>query len=328
MPLKFKRNYKLLVDTVNANLNGVLAVVGGVDLRSDLDKISSLQIEPPFTVEFDVTRADLATASTASITIYNLGLNTRTLIRKDYWATDEYRPVELWAGYGDGQVTGLQAIVNPNSSNIPVEPFPKIFQGNVTRAYSYRQGVNFLTKLECQDAGFAIVNGDFNRTYGPGTPYKQIIFDAINALPHITLGAVGDFPGVTPREITYCKNPTDLLEELTGGNFFVDGEKGYALNPNEYLLNATVPVISDANGLLGVPIKEKSRVHLQMLFEPGIIVGQKIQLITSTVPYYNGLYTVKGLSHRGIISPAVCGSVTTGLILDTLDPTAKLVAPS
>lgn len=323
MPLKFRRNFKLLVDTQNASLN---AAVGASNLGSTLQQISSLEITPPFTIEFDVVRQNLASVNTAFITVYNLGLNTRTLIRKDIWETDIYRPIELWAGYGDGQPPVLESINNPNAASDARQTFPRIFQGNVTRAYSYRQGVNFLTRLECQDAGFAAVNADVNFSYAAGTPILQIIEDLINAMPNVTIGAIGDFPGTLARGISVIGDPKERLLEISGGRFFIDNERGYTLQDNEYLDSGAVPLITDDNGIIGVPQKELTLVKLDLIFEPGISVYQKIQLRTSTVPYYNGFYIVKGVSHKGMISQSVCGAVVTSLILDNLDPAAKLVS--
>ena len=318
MALKFLRNYRLLVDTNNSSFVGP-------SLPGSQTSINSIEITPPFTIDFSVVRQNLASVNTAEITVYNLGLNTRTLIRKDVWHTDIYRPIELWAGYGSGEAPALESIANPNASNAARQLFPRIFRGNVKRAYSFRQGTNFLTKMECYDGGFASMNSDFSASYAAGTPRLKIIEDLINAMPTINIGAIGSFPGTISRGISLVGNPQDRLQEFTGGKFFIDNERGYCLNNDEYLSNPAVPVITDDNGIIGIPTKDTTLVRMEMLFEPGIMIEQKIELRTRTVPYYNGFYIVKGITHRGMISPAVCGNVTTSLILDNLDPAARLV---
>ena len=48
-----------------------------------------------------------------------------------------------------------------------------------------------------------------------------------------------------------------------------------------------------------------------MLFEPRLTLGQIINLQSTTNKQYNGLYKVVGFTHRGTISPAVCGDLRT-----------------
>lgn len=328
MPLKFKRSYRLLVDTVDTSLKDAVKPIltggfsRGFQAASFLSNPKAIQINPPITIDFVVKRHNIISTNTADITIYNLNLNTRSLIRKDQWETDVYRPVELWAGYADPLGDLLQQIDSPNKNLADRQDYPTIFRGNVTRAYSYRQGVNFLTKLECQDAGFAFVNSDVNLSYGVGVPYRQIILDLIAAMgplpdgtPTITVGAVGDFPGETKRAFSIVGDPKAELAYLTGGHFYIDSEKAYCLQENEYNGHRTVPKISDANGLLGVPVKADGYVSLDMLFEPGLVIGQLVELETTTVPYYNSNYIVQSITHKGMISETTCGSVITSVVL-------------
>lgn len=322
MPLKFKRSYRLLVDTVDTSLKDAVKPIltgkasRGFQAASFLSNPKAIQINPPITIEFVVKRHNIISTNTADITIYNLNLNTRSLIRKDQWETDVYRPVELWAGYADPIGSLLQEIDSPNMNLADRQDYPTIFKGNVTRAYSYRQGVNFLTKLECQDAGFAFVNSDVNLSYGVGVPYVQIIRDLIKAMgPTITVGAIGGFEGVTKRAFSIVGDPKEQLAYLTGGHFYIDSEQAYCFQENEYNGHRTVTKISDANGLLGVPVKANGYVSLDMLFEPGLVIAQLVALETTTVPYYNSNYIVQSITHKGMISETTCGSVITSVVL-------------
>src|ERR1017187_1050595 len=96
---KFGRNYILTVETQNNDL---------------------LIIQPPFTVEFDITRNTLTSANVCSIRIYNLSQNNRNKIRFNIMDTGDFRSVQLQAGYG---------------TNLPI-----IFSGNITQAWSVREG--------------------------------------------------------------------------------------------------------------------------------------------------------------------------------------------
>lgn len=332
MPLKFSRNYKLLVDTVNATLNGFTGptVPAAATSATTIDSsTSSIEITPPFTVEFNVTRTNQAPVNNATITVYNLALATRTLIRKD-WPDTTYRPIELWAGYGDGLPTPEELIYGPNASVQSQRFFPRIFRGNVVRAYSFRQGNIVKTVLECQDGGYNSANATFAASYAAGTPYVQIIQDMINAMPFTNIGAIDDFPGSLLKGEAFSGDPNTLLRNLLtqfGGLFFIDNELGYALLPGSYVNLGNVQTISDNNGILGVPIKALGYVDVEMIFEPGVTIGQQINLKTTTVPYYNGQYTVCGISHKGLISGSICGDLVTKLTLNNLAANSVPVQP-
>ncbi len=320
MALKFNRNYQLYADTVNSTL------------QVQQENVSNqVLIQPPFTIEFDVTRDNLATVNRANMTVYNLNLQTRTLLHKDAWETDKYRPIELWAGYGDSAPDLLQAAyqssVQAAIARNNKKPFPRIFRGNITRAYSLRQGVNFLTKFECQDAGYAAVNSHFAQPYMKGTPIVKILEDLVNSMFQITVGAIGDFPDTLMKDESYEGDPKQICIDIMskyGGKFSIDNEKAYFLKNDEYI-QASVPILSDDNGIIGVPSKDLTNIRMDLIFEPGMVINQSVVLQTQTVPYYNGTYKVTGLSHRGIISPRVCGTMITSLVLTNLNPNARLV---
>ncbi len=331
MAQKFNRNYKLYVDTINASF----VDVGAIGLTAGT---KSLLIEPPFTVEFSVVKNNLASVNNAEITVYNLSEANRTLIHKDIWKTDIYRPIEFWAGYSNSEVdatiaatmTSTQIKTTADSRKL----FPVIFKGNVTRAFSYRSGVNFLTKMVCQDAGFAAVNSYFKSNYVAGDSVGKIIEDLINSmgiLPDgsrsISIGHISDtyYDKKIKKRISISGDPKDILMDYSNRHFFIDNEKAYVLNDNEFF-KGSVPSISNINGILGVPLKETTLVHVDLIFEPGIVIGQSIFLDTTNVQYYNGPYKVTGLSHKGMISDSVCGEVITSLILTAIDENGVEVA--
>lgn len=326
MPLKFKRNYRLLLNTINQTLDTFkhYDVPAGFSIQN-----KSIQINPPFTIDLDVTRTKEAMVNTALITVYNLNEQTRTLIRKDGFDF-EYRPIELWAGYSDGVPSPEELLAGPNANTQSQQIFPRIFRGNITRAYSYRQGPNFITKFECLDGGVNYAGKSFEASYDAGTPYSEIIEDMINAMPFCRIGAIDDFPGVLVKGETFSGSAEDELGKLLtqfGGYFFKDGERVSALLPGNFVSYGEERVLSNANGIIGVPIKAANYVEVEMLFEPNVTVGQRIKLVTSKAKYYNGSYFVCGISHKGTISPTVCGTLTTKLTLNALANGALGVLP-
>jgi hypothetical protein len=251
-----------------------------------------LTVEPPFTMEFDITRNILTSANVSSIRIYNLSKNNRNQIRKNVNDYGDLRQITFTAGYG---------------TNLPV-----VFTGNISQAWSVREGVNVITQVESFDGGFAFTNGLTNEQFPSGTPQSTIIASLAGSLPGVTLGAIGNYPGVTSRGNSYSGTTTDLLRELTGGGFFIDNGKVNCLGDSE-CLQGEIELINSASGLLGTPVREQTILNFDMLFEPRLVIGQKIQLQSITESNFNGFYKVISIKHRGMISEAVCGDAITSV---------------
>lgn len=248
-------------------------------------------IQPPFTIECDITRNSLSSANVCQVRIYNLAANTRNSIHYNAASTTEFSSIILNAGYGN------------NLTNI--------FSGNISRAWSVREGVNFITQIECFDGGFATVNGQVNANFPAGTPIQSVILYIMNQLPNVTFGAIGTFPGILTKGKTFTGNPAQLLYELTGGAFFIDGAKSYCLKNNEFNPAHPPILINAITGLLNTPVLEQTIARFEMLFEPTLNVGGLAILERTTNVNLNGTYIITGVKHRGIISPVVSGSFTT-----------------
>lgn len=262
---------------------------------------NTLTIAPPFTVEFDITRNVLTSANVASIRVYNLNENHRNQIRKNVNDFGDLRLIELKAGYG---------------LNLPV-----IFSGNITQAWSAREGTNFVTQMESFDGGFAFANSAINQTMPVNSSQEDVINSFIENLKAygVQKGAVGTFEGKLSRNNSYSGNTIDLLKQLTNGNFFIDNGKAYALNADEYVND--LPITIDAStGLLNTPIVEQTLITFDILFEPRLTIGSLVNLKSMTTDLdiiskaYAGLTGPKKvvmIKHRGMISDSVCGDVIT-----------------
>lgn len=249
-----------------------------------------LRIARPFTVEFEIHRNSLSSANVASIRVYNLSANNRSQIRKDQFDFGDLRTIQFAAGYGD---------------NLSVA-----FAGNITQAWSVREGTNMITQIESFDGGYAYVNAVTSDQFPAGTPQSSIIDSLVSNLPGTTKGAVGSYPGQIARGNSYSGSTTDILGQITGGGFFIDNGKVNCLNDNE-CIESSIPLINAKSGLLGTPVKESTYINFEMLFEPSLKVAQLIQLESQTADNFNGTHKVLSLVHRGMISEAVCGDATT-----------------
>ncbi len=253
---------------------------------------SILTVTLPFTIEFDITRNTLTSANVCQVRIFNLSQKNRNQIRFNVSNYGQFRLIRLRAGYG---------------SNLPV-----IFTGNISQAWSVREGVNFITQIECYDGGFAFANGLTSAQFPAGTSQKDIIANLAGSLPNVSVGAIGNYTGSLSRGNSYSGSTTDILREITGSGFFIDNGKANALQTNEYIDDGSgVATINSQSGLLGTPVLEQTIVKFDMIFEPTLTVGEKIILDSITEQNFNGAYKVTAVKHRGMISEAVCGEVIT-----------------
>lgn len=283
---KFNRNYILLVQ------------------KQDF---TTLKVTRPFSVEFDVHRNSLSSANVCSIRVYNLSASNRAQIRLDqYDWGNKNREIAFFAGYGDKLSLG--------------------FKGNISQAWSVREGVNMITQIECYDGGFAYINAVTNDQYPSGTPQSSIVDSLVKNLEGsgVTRGAIGSIPGEIQRGNAYNGSTTDILNDLTGQGFFIDNGKAHCLSDTECLAG-DIPVINSQSGLLGTPVLETQYITFDMLFEPSLKIGQLINLKSQTAEHFNGTHKVISLKHRGMISEAVCGDAitTVGLLPGSFTPVAE-----
>lgn len=265
---------------------------------------TTLKITRPFTVEFDIHRNSNSSASAAQIRIYNLSPDNRNQIRKDQFDFGDLRSISFSAGYGD---------------NLSLA-----FLGSITQAWSVREGNNMITQIESFDGGYAYVNAITNDQYPSGTPQTSIIDSLVQSLPGVTPGARGNYSGQISRGNSYSGSTTDILNQLTGGGFFIDNGKAHCLKDSE-CLGGDIPLINAQAGLLGTPVKESTYINFEMLFEPGLRVGQLIRLESQTAEHFNGTHKVLSIKHRGTISEAVCGTAISqvGLLPGVFTPVSE-----
>lgn len=253
---------------------------------------TTLRITRPFTVEFEIHRNSLSSANVAQIRVLNLSPNNRSQIRKDQYDTLDLRKITFMAGYG---------------TNLSIA-----FTGSITQAWSVRESNNMVTTIESFDGGYAYVNAVTNEQFPSGTPQSSIVGALAKSLPGVTIGAIGSYPGQIARGNSLNGSTTKILGEITGGGFFIDNGKAHCLQDNECIESA-IPLINAQTGLLGTPVRETTYINFDMLFEPGLRVGQLIRLESQTSDNFNGTHKILSLRHRGVISEAVCGSAITSV---------------
>lgn len=276
------------------------------------DHVSAVQVQPPVTLEFDINRTYYSSANHFQLRVYNLNKNRRNALRKDLisyqFGAEDFRQITLVAGYG---------------TNMPL-----ILKGNVVRGFSVREGNNMITQLEGFDSGFAFANGVTANQYSAGSLRQNMMLDLASSLPNTSLGCISQsvVAGAIPRGNALDGNTTDILGDLTGGAFFIDNGTVHILGDNE-CTDDKILLINSQSGLLGTPTLEQTTIHMDILFEPKVKVGQRVLVESITESRFNGLYKVIGVHHHGTISDAVCGEAVTHLAMvdGTFNPIARAI---
>ena len=282
--MKFLPTYLLSVETV----------LGGAKGGSP----ANVEIKPPLAIDFEIRRATLSSAQTASFTVYDLKETSRDLVQKDWFNLSDVRAVQFSAGYRD-------------------TPLTMIFNGTIKQAQSVKRpgAVDFHTVIEAFDGGPAMANGFSLRTIPAGSQFSDIIKALAADLPNLARSAIiGKIDGATSRGASFAGNTWNYIFQLSNGLAFIDNGQLKILNPNEYA-GTEVPVISSDSGLLGTPERYLNMLRCPLLFEPRFTLGQLVELKSSGLKRFNGLYKVVGLTHRGNISQVRDGERRTELTL-------------
>ena len=247
-----------------------------------------ITITKPFTVKFRITRMISANANQCSLTIHNLGLSTRSKLYKDRYTLNKYWQIIISAGYDKVEV---------------------VFQGNITECYSYKQGTECITEVDATSGIYGIQNGFVSKTYNKDTQKKTIIEDVIKTMPYILKGVLGTpTDGSNPRGTVLLGQSAYVLNNLTGGNYFVDNETLNVISDEEYI--GTEMLQLDSSILLSTPRRRDTFLDCETLFYSQAKLGYMVEL-KSKVPEFNGQYKIMGFTHDVEISGSVAGRATT-----------------
>jgi hypothetical protein len=274
------------------------------NLKVETNTNEILEIKTPFTIEFSCKRNVLASANTGNFKVYNLAERTRSLIYKDKFDVLNIKGLEFRAGY---------------DTDAPI-----IFRGNVQHCFSYRNGVNVITEIECYDGGNAITNSFTNFSIESGESNGQIIQRLVNDLSGVQGSNIGNIEGQTKRGKVLFGNTAMILTRETNNSFFIDNEVANVLAEDE-VIEGDIPVITAESGLLEAPRRSDTQLNFKILFEPALLVGQIVELRSQVNNYFNGQYKVEGIEHTGTISEAVGGACETMVSLRFGDRTLEII---
>lgn len=248
---------------------------------------ANVTVELPYTVEFEISRANLSSSQTGDFRLFNLAPEIRDAIKKDIYNIDQIRAVQFWAGY----------------SNDDSHTQPLIFNGTINQAFSQRVGQDWITTIQAFDGGFQMANGyGVAQTVTAGLESQDAIRQLAGTLPGMSAAPiVGNFPTANKRGEVFFGNVWDLILKKSNGLATIDNGQVKALNYNECFAGG-LPEINDASGVIGTPRVSGVTIEFEMIFEPGLTVGQIIRLNLSATPTLNRQWKVLGFEHHGKIT--------------------------
>lgn len=289
-----------------------------------------LTIRPFFTINFTIDRGIYASINKMTLDIYNLDKSTREKIYYDgiLHATVE-KKIVLYAGYSDADFSRFNSPIITKNVRRSINGLPLVFYGRFTRAYSYRQGSNFITHIEAFDLPQKN-EVDISTEFEGGATQKEIMGFLADQMGLDKTNVIidPDFNFTLRRKKTFNNTKTwSAVEDIVNSvNSQIKKEQGdnapvfrlyydypnlVILRDDHYLENAYT-YISAETGLLSTPIREWSKITFKTLFEPSFRAGGYIKLNSRTTQTgINGILKVIGFKHQGTISPVASETLTT-----------------
>ena len=289
-----------------------------------------LTIRPFFTINFTIDRGIYASINKMTMDIYNLEKDTREKIYYDgiLHAAVE-KKIVLYAGYSNADFSRFNEPVITKNIRSSINGLPLVFAGRFTRAYSYRQGSNFITHIEAFDLPQKN-EVDISTEFDAGTTDKDIMSFLAEkmGLNKENVFIDKEFSFKLKRKKTFSKKKVwSTVEDLVNSvNEQIRQQKGenaplfrlyydypyLSILRDDHYLEQGYTYISSETGLLSTPIREGAKITFKTLFEPSFRAGGYIDLNSRTTQTgINGILKVVGFKHQGTISPVVSEKLTT-----------------
>lgn len=285
--LKWRRNYKIIFE---------------IGERKDMTEYipqEEITVQYPTTLKFQITSGiNSSDMSQGTFQLYNLSETVRAKLWKDNFNQTKYITMYVYAGYGIDM--------------------PLIFRGDVTQCYSYRESgaVDFITDIQSNDGTYVMLYGVSNRTFSAGTDLPNIIQTLLEEVPIYKAGYITNKAKPLSKDRTFIGKTLDLLGREYGDfDIYIDKGELNVLAENE-VVPGYLPVITAESGLLGSPRRAEQFLIVNTIFEPRIVLGQAVEVLSDSLQLVNQTYKVMSVAHQGIISPVESGALTTTITLN------------
>lgn len=220
------------------------------------------------------------------------------------WNLSEAHRRQLGALTVRGQAPGrirTELVVGRREPNAPAADF-LLFKGDLRYARNERDGADWVTVIEGDDGGRALVDARIQRSFPPGTRVDQVVRACADALG---LG-LGNLPPLLAGLRTYDQGTvlsgraSDCLRGVLRGiglSYSIQHGVLQACRAGQPL---AVPVVklSPSSGLVGSPTRTpEGRVLATALLVPGLDPGVRVQVESAEIP--RGTYGVRAVRYEG-----------------------------
>lgn len=241
-------------------------------------------------IVFKVEKSLEKNPNSSSITVYNLSEETRRIIEQ------EGAVAQLKAGYGTAEV-------------------PVIFQGDLARVTTKKQGPDLITDLEAQDGGEAYQTAEVDLSFAKGVESGQILTSVLDSMG-LSKGSVVDFKTSLKYLSGFmfsggAKDALDVVLAKQNLTWSIQDNQLQIL-PRGKSTTEEVVILNPKTGLIGSPfttkvlnsdlLKKKDKKEaengiqftslLNPLLKPGRVVSLEAKLV-------QGLYRVEKVTHNG-----------------------------
>jgi hypothetical protein len=222
-------------------------------------------------VTFDIELSSKAEPNKCKMQIFNLTQDSRALTEK------EGLQVLLQAGYGQTLET--------------------IFQGDVKRVLSHREGSEIITDFEAGDGENSFTNSTVNKSFSPGISFESVITYVASSF-----GIPAKVQGVQTESylngVTLSGSAKDSMTELTkkqGLLWYIQNGTLIVLKDGEGTGEQAVRLAADT-GLIGSPKKKDKGIEITCLLNPKIQPERPVFLDAKNI---KGVILPKKVKHKG-----------------------------
>jgi hypothetical protein len=237
-------------------------------------------------VSFNVKKTLESKENEADIEIYNISKDSYKLLQK----INETYVVQLSVGYSNAR----------NS----------LFLGNIENSYYYKDGSNWILKIEGKDGQENIQDSIVNKSYREGFSIKNVLLDMIESSNIIPKGAYNEAKKWIEENLTTDKKTENgltisgrLIDEVNkilgeiGAFLSIQDEKAQIIYNNSNT-NDDIVLLSPSSGLIGSPIDKGSEegIEFRCLLIPLLKPGSLVKIQSKTIDDY---YRIDNIIYKG-----------------------------
>lgn len=180
-----------------------------------------------------------------------------------------------------------------------------VFLGEVLSVASYKDGVDWITRIQANDGLTDYAKSTISKTLAPGVTDKDIIGECLSVMPNTALGDIDALSYNEPlaRSSVVFGRTRRVLNTVAwnqGRDWSIGDGRLNMVGP------ATIPpqgdpyLLAQETGMIGTPeLLTNGSVEVKCLINPRIVIGSHVVVRSAYSPEYNGEYKVLGIKTEG-----------------------------